>query len=997
MQRGQHYPCKVSASLLQPGTGRRTAVDADDPKRPRFVTVPYGTSDATVSGPEGARHRGSAARAALERLRTSVARLPDLALVLGALTASALSVTVTAISWQAGLLDGKQQYTDIIAGELALDDANKTGDFHAGLLFLASLAVILPLVLWRLPRLPRLRGGVRLAAAALRMTHTRPGDLALGTLLPVFGLMGLASLGASLTGTPLLAGLRHSLALNSSLLLLATLFAILLALAGTASGRLSRRLLDRAVLVLQIPLPLALLGTLHGEHIVDGEIIILGPPGATRLLFAATALVLGAWQFNHARRRWRFVPRPLSTLIAPATVASVVILTTLSTPAASGLTSADDFHNGEQLIQWRQLTHFNLAAYDEFIPVPGLVGALVGGVNELVLGGTAATFPVAGALVRLGLALLVVLSLTAAVGRLWGLAFAALACTLTSDRVLVPLALLTVLAVPRLVRAPRRWLVAWSMGCMVAVSLMPASGTAATLATFPAAAVMVRLSWRERQPTRARGTSATRRCTAAVVGIALASILAPLLLPYTLDLVRYLSASGAANTPAYGLSLTQYAISLPSPAGLPQPLVRVMFEAVRFSGWLVALPVLVVLATRALARIHAATVRPALILALTSGAFLLCIIPYAWGRIDPDHLSRAGALSLSICLFVLPAVMWQLLDRARGIAFVAFIAAALVSVVASQQAPSAFLAAALGPSSADHGQRVYAGGGVQKPHLGPALLAPERVDVLRSAHSAISAYLGAGETFYDMANASALYEVLDRPVAAPFSSEYYAPDATAQRVVLEALKAAPPPVALVATRAWSKNEPYWPVGISPSLRSYRIYRWFLDRGYQPVTREGVHLLVEPGRVQPLDSEQRGQELAQMLRPTTLKALPIAWGRSWQALAPRFGPPSPLQDYPPSSASHSRWALPAERDEDYLLLDVACADQSSAPRPSILRWGTEPHQTLELLVRHGRHLVPLASNPDWLHRVRDGALTLELQPGSACAKGTASAALVHLRD
>jgi hypothetical protein len=363
----------------------------------------------------------------------------------------------------------------------------------------------------------------------------------------------------------------------------------------------------------------------------------------------------------------------------------------------------------------------------------------------------------------------------------------------------------------------------------------------------------------------------------------------------------------------------------------------------------------------------------------------LFIVPYAYGRIDPVDLSRLGLVSLPFLAVIGPAAM--LLLGGGGPRLVALTWVALASLVWGMFVPitpGTVAEGVLSPVSVPPSARPMSAARTMHSTVGDTVLEPVQIDRLERLTAVTGAVLHAGETYYDMVNRSVYYFLLHRPLPTRLPSSYYAADFNEQWRAIRRFERHPPPLVWIGP-ALAHD------GSSAAVRSYRIYRWFLTRGYRYWSSGDLEFLVRADRYGALPPSDRDEihGLIHAFAQPSFKAAPLSWGRSFASMRRRFAHPVRLPQVSGEAARVS-WEVPSGASgsqHDFWMSDVRCQGGPVAS-PARLVWAdplTGERFEMHLLAGAGPLLMPMGAHPAWLLRPLPRVLTLEWDAGSGCQR------------
>ena len=504
-----------------------------------------------------------------------------------------------------------------------------------------------------------------------------------------------------------------------------------------------------------------------------------------------------------------------------------------------------------------------------------------------------------------------------------------------------------------------------------------------------------------------------RRCLIVFAGVALLAgllLAVPAVRHTAVGYVGFVRDNQATNTTANDIPWADGAYHRDERTGVGSA--QILWETVRFA-WVGVALVAAALAWRAWAQQdRAGGAGPGLVpLAVGVVLVLLIVSPWTMGRIDAGATSRPGLISRTAVFLLLPPLLLMaagpgVAATARAVVVSAVVVGLCYGSAVTSMDPSFVMVKAYSVRTAPAAGQVVDGASIGLPGLGQVdRPADGWVDQIAALRRDLDKVVRPGETFLDLTDEQALYYYMDLPCPVRYAS-YVAANGTVQSAELKQLADHPVPAVLVGPSPMLD-------GVPESLRCYRLYRQYVTR-YVPVVSGRFTLLVDPARAAALPTtrpdavpavppvtptEARLRLLDEVFVPDQLRRLPIAWGRSWDALKPRFTVVAPAAV--PASVSSLPLSVdvpvpPAVTDgsaADFVLLTMTCeaADPAAAKfaaRSPAHPGSAEPDFTLGWTVDGdtqwspgevrfkggtGHLLVPLGAYPRWLLARRPGVL------------------------
>jgi hypothetical protein len=581
-------------------------------------------------------------------------------------------------------------------------------------------------------------------------------------------------------------------------------FALLYAFADL--GRLLR-FFPKLVLLSQIGLPTLFL-TLYPARLLlpDGTLTKYNTTGWLRVLIL-TLIMWGILDVIHRYRRYSAPTNDRSRLWSP--VALFALLAALKVGNTfSPWINPDDFHFGEHLLGWWSYLQ-GTVPYVGYVPLQGLIDDdLTGFLSYLFYDGSGGSIEDARRLSFALLACAAFLSIYLFSGSI-GLAFVS---TIFLGWRLSWLFLAPFLCLwfsPSLTARPARWLSAWMLTAPIVVLGVPQG----LLLVAASVVIAAHFTWRllrnpEERAWQEIGTSAT------VLGVV--AVLTPLV-PMLFGAIRYVVENGQINQIAYGIPWSR-SWNIGAKRGF-------VFEIIRMSWVAIPITCLAVL----YARIKDRTISQNILLpTIAILLFVLLLIPYSMGRIDPGDVSRSGQTSILGWTILLQIIAWRLLIPSNRIVLILLVACASASFGLTTLSASQFVFAA---SSNITAGPLTNGHNVGMPNIGMAYIQDEHRDRLMRLNALLSAKLAPNETYLDLTSRSAQYFYLNRQPPMAVVAPYNMVSLLQQKRAVEQLSANLPRIALLEATNIIHD------GGGIALRNPYLYRFIIDH-YSPQFEAG---------------------------------------------------------------------------------------------------------------------------------------------------------------
>jgi len=471
--------------------------------------------------------------------------------------------------------------------------------------------------------------------------------------------------------------------------------------------------------------------------------------------------------------------------------------------------STDDYHFGEHLLGWWSYLK-GFVPYVDYMPPHGLLENDLGlMLSYIFFDGTAASVAEVGGLTVAILGFFAFMSIYYFTGSLV-LAFSVILLLGGRNIWFFFVPFICLWLTPSLRAQPGKWLSIWILTAPIVILAVPPQGLL-LVAAFGLLAV--KIAWDQIQ----FGDRKSWQRLGLITGLmSLAFVLTPMF-SMLVGATRYVMENGPINQIAYGIPW-----NLSWNAGIKSGFV---IEAIRMSWVAITLLCLYVMHKNWRNLKDARSLfYPALIFFI----FLVLLIPYSMGRIDPGGVSRPGLVSIFGWAILFPILMWSF-SNIKNRAFVLL--------------PTVFMSALLGFGVTSFGgissiaeQKVHspplrdsAAAGLH--NIGRAHIEENQWNRINRLNNLLKLRLSENETYLDLTSRNAHYFYLNRTPAMPVTAPYNLVSPSQQRRAVDALRASPPRLALL----YADNIVHDGGGLA--LRNHYLYRFVMDN-YVPRMESG---------------------------------------------------------------------------------------------------------------------------------------------------------------
>ena len=577
-------------------------------------------------------------------------------------------------------------------------------------------------------------------------------------------------------------------------------------LALRAPERLFREL-PELLLIGQIGLPVLFL-TLYPARLAtpDGGIATYATtPGLKVVILAAVVVGVGDVVWRYLRHR-DAPSEALERLLSPIALFALLVAWRVGSTVPPHV-SPDDYHFGELLLGWWSYLQGALP-YVESIPAHGIVeDDFAGFLSLLFYDGTAGTIFEAR---RLSIAILGFVAFAAILrfSRSLGLAFISVGFISWSPTWLFLTPFLCLWLSPALRRRPARWLSIWILTAPVVVLGAPGPGL---LLVAASAVIALDAAWRLWRSGERHGLTGLGASLAVVLAAGLITPMGPMVL----GAVGYVLENGPVNQVAWGVP---WALSWSA-----SPQSGLVFEAIRMSWVAVPVACVAIISISMTGPQRRDHLLPAVVVLL----FVLLLIPYAMGRIDPGAISRAGRLASLGWAVLLPVVAWNVIKPRHRSAFILLIAAISATLNFTPLSLPHLMSGASAQIATGPLRDAESAG---LANIGRAMVDDAHWERLISLNTLINSKLAPEEPYLDLTSRNARYFYFNRKPPVSVTAPYnMVPIAQQQRAVAELARDLPRLAVLAADNVAHDG--------ALALRTPLLYRFVIDH-YIPRWEKG---------------------------------------------------------------------------------------------------------------------------------------------------------------
>ncbi len=518
---------------------------------------------------------------------------------------------------------------------------------------------------------------------------------------------------------------------------------------------------------------------------------------------ALKILILGAIVLTICDVAYRYLKyrnsdeQTLFSLISPYSIFALLFAIKRGNTVAPYI-SSDDYHFGERILGWWSYLKGSIP-YIDYIPPHGVVEDDVAGfISKIFFDGTAGSFDEANRLAFAIFGFVAYISILK-VTRSIGLASLSVLFILPKYGWLFIIPFACIWLSRSLINRPTRWFAVWILTIPIVILGIPPQGIIIVAASGPIALYCL---WNLYKKKSEANWKEPIFSIAILLIIAFATPFSKMLL----GAISYVLENSSINQIAYGIpwhnSFRYDGFRL----------YLILFEARRMLWIAISITCFLLVYQK---RKDPVTAFPGLISAL----FLMLLIPYSMGRIDPGNLSRPGSVTAYACMFFIPISFWRLL-KPSGQAILILMVAIIGPI--TNFLPISFAGLVSSTASAIRVDDLTNGANSNIKNMGIATVDSEHWEHITSLNSLLNEKLEPGESYLDLTSRNAHYFYLDRKPSIAVTAPYNMASPSQQQHAIEMLSKNMPRLALLEANNIVHD------GGGVALRNPLLFRFVID-------------------------------------------------------------------------------------------------------------------------------------------------------------------------
>lgn len=593
-------------------------------------------------------------------------------------------------------------------------------------------------------------------------------------------------------------------------------------------------IIDRIVALSQLIIPFILFSLINTRYFYQGTPYT--PVYYERFKICIFILIVILCLFNINSVRIAFTKKKRLQSVSLSTILSFVSVCYWNT-GYNLLINTDQFHTGEIAIIYQQIIDFGQKWGKEFVSVLQGLGFVISGLNEFVFGGAFSTYIQANNLLLVIVAILTVILLYQIIEQKWIiLLIAPIMPLFLMDRTYLIAPVFLFLINKKMIKKPILWTFGYILTCIIYVWYQPSYGGAVAASLIP---VLLFIWYKDIKSKHTFNLNEKRDLFKFSIFLLIVLVIGLVCIPMLIQVLHFLKTNGYETQIGNGASAMQY-IFIDVLAVTDYPVLNLtIFVFIKFGTGLLSIIIMLYMFFRYVVKTKDATRKvQGIILTVSTVISYILMIPAFFTRIDPG-LSRITAVGYIYFGFLTLIILYLYKNEInyKPLAFLVMGISLATSLYITNppylQIHEKAVSVVTIPDNAIYAKPEETG----LKNLGYAFTDNEMyLQEAMTVNEICNALLNENQTYYDLTDKSIYYLLTDHRVPGLYVSPLVCSNELLQTEAIEQLNKNDVPIVFI-------NNPLNYIGVSQSLRSYRIYKYFVEKDYRFVKYKNCDFLV----------------------------------------------------------------------------------------------------------------------------------------------------------
>lgn len=634
--------------------------------------------------------------------------------------------------------------------------------------------------------------------------------------------------------------------------------------------RKNTQIVNNLILGTQLIIPLNLFIYLINRYEYDGKLIELPYPNNYCFIIYGIIVGLVLYAYYNFKKVVKLKKIPISKMILPSTIICLFIINMFRDP--NYIYSTDLWHTGEILLPWHQIVDKGLIPYKEYSSQAGLFPMLFGFIHNMLLVGTATTYNFSWSLQYMFIAILVGILMYYCVGSKISLIISMVTVISNYNRTLVILPVILLLCYEKLIKNKIYWLEIWLFCCFISGIYYPVYGVGIFLGTLPFAIIQIINVIKEKRHIN----------IVQYLVLAIESIVIIFNIPLLIRMAKHILLMSSQSILADGISVvgiskpTNWFWNIFNDNDRLRNLIYIIFEfsiPIFYSVVFVFLLFLYLKKNRK--RKLSEIIQSPIMLLLNMGIITLPIT-YIFGFVRMDETWFLGRAAYVIMIFsgiVLPIILWKygklICNKSISMTLMGISIAITIMIGGSNMGNEINNIKNKYVVNSEEYEYVN-NTGIE--NLGNGFVTKFGLNITETVNDVMKLVLKEDESIFLFSGNQALYYILDQSTPVPDAAICAVTDRKTQDIDIKALNENPPMLI-----QWNSD-----LGI----KNYYIFKWMIEKGYVPYTKNNVNFFIHPKRYRELfdDYTKKVEEMTSIysidfFTVRNLEMICNSWGKS----------------------------------------------------------------------------------------------------------------------